>query len=395
LILIVFFILFQFRKRIISIEDLSNEIFYDIFDYFDGCQLYESFSNLNTHFTNLLIHPSLLLKINLCSYQPLIFEQTCMNLINPNKSQIISLRLSNPSVIEPFMKSLMISSLFSRLQSLAINGIVAYKLQLFLLQLASLSRLHSLTICLTGRFKFFHPIFELIFHLPSLKYHKLSYGPWRVPVTLSLAMNEKFSLIEHLNINIDITVDELAIILSYTPQLRRLICSHLLNSDLYVRIDESSILCNLTHIYIHKCRLQFNVFEMFIKKICSQLQVLRLATSEDVAFLDADRWENLIVQYIPNLRKFEFEYEEKIPNSFQLQLHHQQINRFLSSFWVERQWYFELETNASPLINERIRCLIRSYRYIEKNILFIHQFVFFVQGEMVPFERTYGKWYTG
>ncbi len=35
-------------------ENLSNELFYEIFDYLDGYDIYKSFSNLNSHFNNLL-----------------------------------------------------------------------------------------------------------------------------------------------------------------------------------------------------------------------------------------------------------------------------------------------------------------------------------------------------
>ncbi|CAF4272690.1 unnamed protein product [Adineta steineri] len=38
------------RKTITYIENLANELFHEIFDYFDGCELYNTFSNLNIHF---------------------------------------------------------------------------------------------------------------------------------------------------------------------------------------------------------------------------------------------------------------------------------------------------------------------------------------------------------
>ena len=50
-------------QSIASIENLSNEIFYEIFDYFDGCDIYQAFSNLNYRFQQLIHSPSLLFKI--------------------------------------------------------------------------------------------------------------------------------------------------------------------------------------------------------------------------------------------------------------------------------------------------------------------------------------------
>ncbi len=48
-----------------SIENLSNELFYEIFDYLDGIDIYEAFSNLNYRFQQLLTSSSILFKIDL------------------------------------------------------------------------------------------------------------------------------------------------------------------------------------------------------------------------------------------------------------------------------------------------------------------------------------------
>jgi hypothetical protein len=47
-------------ESITRIEDLSNELFYEIFDYFDGDERVKTFFNLNSRFEQLL-HSSLLL----------------------------------------------------------------------------------------------------------------------------------------------------------------------------------------------------------------------------------------------------------------------------------------------------------------------------------------------
>jgi hypothetical protein len=50
-------------RSINGIENLSNEMFYEIFDYLDGCQIYQSFSKLNYRFYQLLNSSSLRLKL--------------------------------------------------------------------------------------------------------------------------------------------------------------------------------------------------------------------------------------------------------------------------------------------------------------------------------------------
>ncbi|CAF3571303.1 unnamed protein product [Rotaria sp. Silwood1] len=190
------------NKVISCIEDLSNEIFYHIFDYLDGCQLYDSFVNLNTRFQNLLIYSSIPLKINIDSKHEIIIEHYCKNIINRNKSRIISIHLLTTIAVKQFFKLITINSLFNRLQSLVINGIVEYKLQLLLKQLSFLPQFYSLNIFLIGQLESFDNIYQLIFHLPFLKYNSLSYGPWKIPITLPFARNQQFNSIEYLNINI-------------------------------------------------------------------------------------------------------------------------------------------------------------------------------------------------
>ena len=53
------------HQSITCLEDLSNEMFYEIFDYLEGGDLYQAFSNLNYCFHQLLHSPSLRWKIEI------------------------------------------------------------------------------------------------------------------------------------------------------------------------------------------------------------------------------------------------------------------------------------------------------------------------------------------
>ena len=44
----------SFDQVMMGIEDLSNEFFYEIFDYLDGSEIYQAFANLNHRFDQLL-----------------------------------------------------------------------------------------------------------------------------------------------------------------------------------------------------------------------------------------------------------------------------------------------------------------------------------------------------
>ena len=112
------------------------------------------------------------------------------------------------------------------------------------------------------------------------------------------------------------------------------------------------ILTKLTHLSIRDCDLSFNDFETFIKPIASQLRMLRLKTSFSPAYLNAQRWKQLIKKHIPHLDEFYFdcavyvqftEDADATPNA-------ETINEFTSSFWIERRWFLELRTEHDELI---------------------------------------------
>jgi len=77
-----------------SIENLPNETFYEIFDYFDACEIYHSFSNLNHRFHQFINSSSLLFKIRLGdSGSDEIFMDNYQQILLLNKDQILSIHL--------------------------------------------------------------------------------------------------------------------------------------------------------------------------------------------------------------------------------------------------------------------------------------------------------------
>ncbi|CAF3046665.1 unnamed protein product [Rotaria sp. Silwood2] len=53
------------RSTLTNFEDISNDLIYEIFEFLNGYDLYEAFSNLNSRFENLLIHSTLPIKIDM------------------------------------------------------------------------------------------------------------------------------------------------------------------------------------------------------------------------------------------------------------------------------------------------------------------------------------------
>jgi len=127
-------------------------------------------------------------------------------------------------------------------------------------------------------------------------------------------------------------------LLFHLPKLRYLSVNSLFATH-YLDIDPCRIvLKHLKYVSLKFENVQFNQLEKLIKYFFRRVEVLRLTTRFDEAYLDAKRWEELIVSYMPNLRVFDINHEGPVrinPLSY-----HGLINQFNSSFWIEKEWFF-------------------------------------------------------
>ncbi|CAF3852374.1 unnamed protein product [Adineta steineri] len=259
-------------------EDLSNELIYEIFEYLDYYHSYQGFFYLNSRFRSRFTQSTLPLKINIDLTIQSNFNCFKQDIIIPNKQRIHSLRLSNCCM---FHTNAFI--LFDKisLRTLVLENIQPQYFVNILHQLKSLRYLSSLTITIINYIKHRNSAYQLIFHLYSLRYCKLSLGSSR---TLNLASNttSEYSPIEYLIIDDGIDENDLSSLLSYVPHLRyfsaNLSCEH-----------------------------------------------------DDVS----------------NVQKEAFE---------------EQVKLFQSSFWTERQWFFEYGIYHSGSRNQRILYSTNPYR---------------------------------
>jgi hypothetical protein len=156
-------------------------------------------------------------------------------------------------------------------------------------------------------------------------------------------------------------------ILSYTPKLHRLQCIFLSSPDSSIKRIMSIRLTFLTHIVIKTCNLHFNYFALFNKKIDCKLKSLFVITeSQDINFLNAYEWQNLINQALPRLKRFYLRYTEENDNEIIYYVNSDKQNAFSSSFWIERNLTFSIQYDG-----ELIHYLVRPYRYIENIFFFI------------------------
>jgi hypothetical protein len=201
----------------------------------------------------------------------------------------------------------------------------------------------------------------VIFSLPVLTYAKISIKTGQPSFYFWTNSDYQSSPLHYLIMDHPSASIQLNILLSYTPQLRHLHCRILARSDEIINEDMKIMLPNLTHFSIGQCDALFDDFEIIIKQIGSQLQVLCVATSKNAEYLNAERWEQLFVQYMPHLRIFEFKYEISFGAS-EFGTDDVRMVEFISTFWIERQWVCEFSIQIDDWEDKFITFSIRPYR---------------------------------
>jgi hypothetical protein len=330
-------------RSITYFEDLSNEILFDIFDFLDGYDILEAFSNLNIRFEHLFRCSYFSLKLNIPFMSKSNFKNRSTNIIGPHIHQILSLHLSEEFFIKYFVTLFPIDLSFIHLESLTLNALDPDIAILVLTSLALLPRLFSLTIIFDDYPKEEGDIFQLIFRLPVLKFAKLLFedsGNEIPSFPVATSINQQSSNLEHLVIDNLSSPAHIYTLLSYTPRLRRL-STHWLSFNVRLPAEQLIIPPNLTHLSLNRCHLSFDGLESFITTIGSQLEVFRISMDNKTTSLNADWWQQLILRHMPRLRTFVFDYfgpmiEDANGNIACRTL----IDQFSSPFWIERQWFF-------------------------------------------------------
>lgn len=351
------------KQFISGMENVSNEIFYEIFDYLDGGEVYNAFSNLNYRFQQLLRSSSFLFKLRFRETNDQQLINKYKEIIRDYKYRIISFHLCLSPRSNHLFSSFSIDSSFDRLESLSLTGIHSNTLSSYLIKLRRIPRLYSLTIDTKNGFDDLQVVYRSIFALPALKFYKfmISESNDRIYQTsLPMANQNQFSTIKYLDMAHFCSIDELTHIVSYTPELRHL--KFINNDDDYFNIG-TILLSNLTHLSISANQLQFDDFEIFIKNMHCMLKVLHFTVRseyKDGSYLDATRWKQLILQDLPQLKEFEFKYYRYASDDEVERSSYDEHNRFTSSFWLQRQWIYEVTIDDEQFIYS-----ISPYKYIE------------------------------
>jgi hypothetical protein len=326
---------------ITHIEDLSNDVMYEIFEYLDCFHVYQAFFDLNIRFQKLLTHSNLPIKINILSMSKSNFQRYYTHIILPYQHRISSLCITNLLSFDLDISTHRILSIFNRLETLILENIHSNYLKTVLQDIASLPNLSSLIIITIDYIANANHIFLQIFRLSALRYCKVSFANDQAEFDLLPFAIHEYSPIEQLAIKHPIYINDLHRLLSYVPQLRRLSLDCIIE-DHNSRIDHLVTLNNLSHLFVELTRCSLNEFELLIKKSFCSLQVLHLHVEDrGDEYLNAGRWERLISSYIPYLRIFDIRCSYRYVRNITTQFTHEfQFNQFTTPFWFEHQWFF-------------------------------------------------------
>ncbi|CAF4395162.1 unnamed protein product, partial [Rotaria sp. Silwood2] len=318
--------------------DLANEIFYEIFEYLDMHDIYKEFFNLNKRFENLIINSKFLHQINISIISKIDFENYYINILIPYRHRINLLRLSNPFVAEIIFSPPRLILQFIHLEKLILDKIQMKYLRKMFNYLMDLPKFHSLTISIGDYIESLDLLFFNLFNLLTLKYCKIEYEAKNFECPSSIYLTEyNSSPIQYLIINGRFPFKSLNNVLCCLPKLRHLSINALVHCRDYFETQNLSPI-NLKYVALKFDCIRFDKVEKILKDFFHNVQILHLTTKYDEAYLNAKRWEDLIVSYMPYLRVFDINHQNSMLNNNLT--YHDSIKQFNSSFWIKKNWFF-------------------------------------------------------
>ena len=318
-----------------NFERLPNEILLDIFNYFPVVDLFQSFGDLNSRLSLLIVERLKSLSLDFHSVSRQNFNRICSMFLRSIVSHVHHIRLSNgdgsPKQIEDFLNAGFTWDQFSQLKTISICDLCSESiLSKMVRDLLNLSMLTNLTIAGSYvRFtdRSYGDFIDRIWKLPSLKIFYLnSYSDLTqfIPPTISSTTIESVSIWGY-----DLTVVHFVSLLSATPRLKKISIS--------LRADQS--IDEIVRFPMMK-RFQMiseNCSEEFLRQILQMmpnLESLSLNLSETC--VDGDQWKRLIRQYLPQLNRLKFLMSSNMADE---QIIRSVLDSFQQAFWSkEHQW---------------------------------------------------------
>lgn len=335
-------------------EDLCNELFYEIFTYLDVYHIYKSFYGLNQRLESLLTNSTVPLTINLSLISKSAFQYYHRQILMPNKHRMTTLRLSHVFIPDLIFSPVRTASDFARLETFIFDHGKSKYLPNILHHLSSLLHLTSIVIIPIDHISKSEELYRAIFRLPVLKYCKISLGA-RSKLSSPPLISNVTSSIEHLVLDDHFDLHQLDVIFSCVPHLRRLSVQSLSQSNLNLPGNLfASTIDNLREFSVDRMSIPFHQFEQISNSLFTQLEVLHLSINNDREYLDAKQWERVISFGMPKLRIFDFQHSAQIDTDMELNqtLYDSLVEQFSSLFWMKRKWLFAYQRTVGLYRNQ-------------------------------------------
>ena len=349
------------KENVTHFQDLSNDLFFEIFEYLDYFDIYQSFYDVNFNFRHLITNSNFPIKINISTRSKWSFHRFYNHIVKHNLHRVQTMAISNVCLYDDVFSTVSNLSKITGLQTLVLEQIESKMLMNLLEQLRSSTSISSISISVIEPLANKTEIYLQLFRLSTLKFCKLSLGNHYLNQNLSLpfaTIHEQCS-IEHFILMDHIFTHEIDNLLSYLPQLSRLSLRLRQNSQ-NERKQSDHVLRHLTHLSIDAESIEFDGFTQMMIDLFLNIQVLNFTqsncTNSTNEFFKATKWKQLIVSHLKNLHSFNIQLNTRVENT-------DYDNQFTTSFWIERQWFITHELYSIRNSNYLNLYSIKPYKY--------------------------------
>ena len=346
----------QSNITITCLEDLSDEYFYEIFEHLDSYEVYKIFSKLNSRFHRIIDHTWFLFRFEIDatpSIEHLDYFQ--YNLIH-NRHRICSIDIFDMRNESVAKSCLLIDSSCIRLKEIHLSEIEGNLLLQLLHKYSQLPCLKILDIDINDRIRYDKTIeiYQLIFAQTKLKSFRFSVSidnELLGSLPLSMALIEQYTGIQYLYLNHCVDLNELFLILSYTPRIYKLIVSFVLDKKNYNLKHKTPIsLNNLKYLSIEHYEADFDDLDMFFSKVICLLEYFYLLIRHrrdnyHYPYL----WKAFIGKYLWFLQDFTLIFQES--NNSQSEILNETLlfKQICSDFWNYIPINFELDISLDDI----------------------------------------------
>jgi len=353
-----------------NLESLADELLLDLFEFFDTIHLFRAFHGLNSRFDGLLFNLFQAYRLDFRSITKHDFNILCDEYLPQISYQTIALRLSDdddtPQQTELFLLRDNLFHQFTRLKAFSLYHVFSKEimetLSFQLENLPTLTHLDIIQCCLPcDRINILNFI-DRIWSLPKLVYCNLDIylqdeGYFVAPTVIS-------SSIEYVSIKgLLFELNETNLLFENTP------CLHYLKAHSYCvtdDVDPISYVSSLITLNLSFVTMNENVIINFLQ---SMRNLHRLTIDMYGVCVDGYQWEQIIRDYLPNLKIFRL--KEQIPVANQNQDDQKLdalLKSFQSRFWLdERKWFVRCDWNLADTYSF-ISLYTLPYSFTEFNI---------------------------